>query len=348
MAYTITEKRMRTPYIWHLDEVNLEFMEIKVKVWQGLNTAVPSTFDYSFKKAAINNKVSLDIAQVVKSLMTLTIDSDEWSWLQVTRIKTVSGSDTTVTILYLVNLGFDYFSDGFAFAKNKVFLTDAPTLYIPDRAAIEVTTNSQAYSLGTSGDLIVSYIRNSVTSELTKITAEGTDTDDIIVKPTTALDGDYDGIIEAARGTVLDSIKIKVVDCSFQTPYRITFVNAHGVREVLWFFGKSVKRDVIKGDKFKRSILEHNTYSLGNSATPMMDVNGSTQITLNTGFIEEGMDEVIQQLMLSELCWLGASGSEIAVNVLSRNMEFKTVKNNRLINYTVTFEQTAQIINNIR
>ena len=65
---------------------------------------------------------------------------------------------------------------------------------------------------------------------------------------------------------------------------------------------------------------------------------------MNTGFVNENYNELIQDLMLSEKVWINS----IPAIVKSTGTEFKTQIRNKNINYEIEFEYAFDIINNMQ
>ena len=77
--------------------------------------------------------------------------------------------------------------------------------------------------------------------------------------------------------------------------------------------------------------------------------------TLSSGYYPEFANSYFEQLLLSEYVWLTRPQKEnpsvdetVPVTVKTSNMKFKTSVNDRLIEYTIDFEEAFDLINNIR
>ena len=134
------------------------------------------------------------------------------------------------------------------------------------------------------------------------------------------------------------------------TPIRITFVNKFGALQDLWFDKKNVESLSVKRDNYKRSLSSSidGSYSVHRHANKILDVIGNEAMTMNTGFVDEGMNEVITQLMLSEQCWALIEGKILPMTPTETKKTYKTSLNDKLINHTVKFDYAYDLINNIR
>ena len=70
-------------------------------------------------------------------------------------------------------------------------------------------------------------------------------------------------------------------------------------------------------------------------------------MTINTGFIPESFNENLKQLMLSEKVWIYLDGNKLPITIKDSDMQFKTVLNEKLINYEMEIEFAYDIINTI-
>lgn len=134
------------------------------------------------------------------------------------------------------------------------------------------------------------------------------------------------------------------------TPIKVTFVNKFGALQDLWFDKKNVESLSVKRDNYKRSLSSSidGSYSVHRHANKILDVIGNEDITMNTGFVDEGINEVIKELMLSEQCWALIEGKILPITPTETKKTYKTSLNDKLINHTVKFNYAYDLINNIR
>ena len=137
-----------------------------------------------------------------------------------------------------------------------------------------------------------------------------------------------------------------IEECKYE-PKEVHFVNRYGVEETFWFFKKNMKSITVEKETFRPNIAT--SYSNGSLLHQYQDynVNGREKIVLNTGFVNESFSENIKQLMLSEKVWMYDNGIKRPMNVSTTEMELRTHVNDKLINYTVEFEFSNDIINNV-
>ena len=141
----------------------------------------------------------------------------------------------------------------------------------------------------------------------------------------------------------------RIGECKYN-PIRVTFVNKFGALQDIYFDMKSVEGLNVKRDSFNRSLFSttDGSYGIGSHQKKTFNVLAKEVITLNTGFVDEGMNEPIKQLLLSEQCWITINGVQFPVIPTDTSKTFKTSVNDRLINHTIKFDYAFDLINNIR
>jgi hypothetical protein len=75
--------------------------------------------------------------------------------------------------------------------------------------------------------------------------------------------------------------------------------------------------------------------------------NGYKSITVNTGFVNESFNLLLEEMMLSEKMYLIIDDVVEPVNLNTSSVEFKTSVNDKTINYTLDFDFAYDQLNNI-
>ena len=143
---------------------------------------------------------------------------------------------------------------------------------------------------------------------------------------------------------------VEIEECKY-TPYKITFCNAFGALQDLWFFKKRTDEFSVEREEYSRTILTTNssgvTFNPNHHQSNILDVYATRSFKMNTGFISEDHNQVINQLMVTEFCWL-TDGEVIPVKPTTSSMVRKTELNDKLINFEVEFEYANSYIQNVR
>jgi hypothetical protein len=144
-------------------------------------------------------------------------------------------------------------------------------------------------------------------------------------------------------------VRVKTIEESKYPPYRITFKNRFGVNEDLWFFKKSIRSLSVKSEEFRANQIT--SRSAGNLSRSIQEYNknGTESLILNSGFVDEALNESFKQLILSERVELYDYNNNklSAVKIKDSELKLKTSTNDKLINYTIEVEVSNNIIDDI-
>jgi hypothetical protein len=126
------------------------------------------------------------------------------------------------------------------------------------------------------------------------------------------------------------------------TPIICSFINRFGGWQFLTFFKANKTSIDVQYKKFDLSPanINYNSY-LG--VTKTFNQQGKQKITCNTGWVDENYFELIQDLLLSQTVLLDNK----PVIVKSQNSDKKTYLKEKNINYTIDFEYSYGLINDI-
>ena len=158
--------------------------------------------------------------------------------------------------------------------------------------------------------------------------------------------------VNSDSGTEVIKI-ITLEECKY-TPIKVTFVNKFGAIQDLIFFKKSTDSTVVKGEEFKSAFFDQSTltYKTYQHQRTQFMVQGNDSITMNTGFINDDYNQVIEELMLSEQVWATfITDTQELVRPLvpkTKSLTFKTTLNDNLVDYAIDFDIANDKINNIR
>jgi hypothetical protein len=303
-----------------------------------------------------------------------TIQQSAWVEWQMTRTYDDDTVDNTLVGSGISFNGYGYFEDG----VNPQLSSDVLISNINIFHNCSSTDNIYVPLLsGSEGATKVTYLNEAgvvirvetITTTITPITA---DSDKYRVDDTLILSADMTHLevesseiteeievpvdareiqILLADGTT-KTLYIKCIDCSKYEPYKVSFVNKFGVVQDIWFDKKRTDNLSVSKDSYKRNILNISatgvTYSTNTASMFPHDVIGNKSLTMNTGYVTEDYNEVIQQLMLTEYAWIHEGGDITPIVPKTNSFTKKTSVNDKLINFTVEFDYAFDTINNIR
>ena len=141
----------------------------------------------------------------------------------------------------------------------------------------------------------------------------------------------------------------RVCDSKFGSS-KITFLNRFGALQEMYFFHKSTEDITTTSESYKRNIFDYATSSYSSTDHQMQkfNTNATKKTTLNTPFVTEQFNEAIEELMLSEYVWLTQGSITHPVTPSTKSLRFKTSVNDKLVQYTIEFDHTSSVINNVR
>ena len=154
------------------------------------------------------------------------------------------------------------------------------------------------------------------------------------------------------------TITIERLECSKYTPIKVLFLNKWGAMQELWFQTKLVDTLNTTQETYEKNLV---TFATNNTAT--LDIKqhnkktynkqGKGKIRLSSGYYPEFTNEWFEELMLSEYVWIRRNNyaqaeKTIPVKLVTSSFTKKTQLNDRLIEYTMDFEEAFDYINNVR
>ena len=139
--------------------------------------------------------------------------------------------------------------------------------------------------------------------------------------------------------TIKDECKFPLMNCIFK--------NKFGVWQTIPFNKLSKKMQDFTNESYNGLISNYGTYAINQHTKQTFNVNGKEKVTVNTDFIPEEYNLLFTELMLSEFIYLEENGEVLPVNLVKNSFEKKTKLNNKLIQYSMDFEYSFNLLNNI-
>lgn len=132
-------------------------------------------------------------------------------------------------------------------------------------------------------------------------------------------------------------------------PIKLIFINRFGAYQEMWFDKKSVESMTASEERYKASTINGlGIYNISNHTNKILSKNGSESVSINTGFVDEQMYYPLKELILSESVWTLKDGQVLPINLDTSSLTHKTKVNDKLIQYSMDFTYSFDIINNIR
>jgi len=325
----------------------LKTVNLSIYIYSGTSGSyTDSDLKFTLQKSIISfqNNIVFEIAEIVRDYIDVSFNNDYVS--KTVWVTTVAGlvDDTDTVFTYgspVTNTSLAF--DGYGFYEDEINpqltafdLISSSTIYLPENTAGKLPVYA-----ATTRSVVID-------SSTTTITDNG-NTNQKIQYITIPANTNTIAVKDSGGTTQKTITVVNVCEPKF-TPYKITFVNRYGVFQDLYAFKKTTESFDVTDEKFKRNIISSSTvtYGVSQAQQTRYNINATSSITLNTGFIKEDMNETIEELFLSENLWIRYNGKTLPIIPKTKTLQFKTVLNNKLIDYTIDFEFAFDKINNVR
>ena len=145
----------------------------------------------------------------------------------------------------------------------------------------------------------------------------------------------YDLNLKDFFGNTLDTRRFYPTCESRYTPSVMQFINKNGVWESITFFKRSDTSLSTTNEEYRKSLGSSGSsgYSYDTTAHKYqrINTNGRKTFTLNTGWVGEDYDTIMEQMLMSERVMLDG----LPVNVSSTSLDLQKSVNDKTINYTI-------------
>jgi len=329
---------------------------LNVWVWNGDKSTPDSTNSYQItyeNTAASTGTHSININAIIQDYIEFkepspslvagvqVIDGDNQQW-----VYTFVTYDAVATVEHeatdIMTLGYAYGNEG----RNVTAVTDN-TLLIPQQYKVNIQgsfvfpiyvpitiTTAESITVKSYPALNINYSATPAQSDLS---------DEVVkylwIDISVATNESYIEIIWNGKTTTLDITN----ECRY-TPLDTFFQNKDGALQSFTLFKKQEESINVTDSSFETN---RGQASDGFHQFVRYGVQARTTLTAETGWLDEDMNEIVKQILLTERIWSFASGVYTPLNLKMTSQKFKTRQNDRLINYTMTFEKSYNEINNI-
>jgi len=258
-----------------------------------------------------------------------------------------AGSTTKITSnTQLITAGWNYTIDGLN--------ADYSAKYVyTDKTSVTITLQTSSYYLWYDATQITSISIGgySITPNTVSTSAEKIQGVDLIqlITAAGASGEDFNLVFTYATGSVTIPVSY---DCQNKYGEVDThFLNKYGVYDSMVFNALSREVVNITKEQYQKPIYRqadlNTAWSYGVQITTPYHTNGVTQLTINTDYLPQAYNEVIEQFMLSNNI-IVVDGSDLySARITDSAFNKKTIANDKLIQYTFTLEYNQPVINKI-
>jgi len=142
-------------------------------------------------------------------------------------------------------------------------------------------------------------------------------------------------------------IVVEIIDeCKFDVK-QLVYLNRFGVFQQLFCFKRSTREIRTSQETFKNAFISGGTYDTTKHQYKDYNKQGREKIEVNTGFVKEEQNALIEDLMLSEDVYIREGNTFIPMNLDQNSLTFLTRKVDKVINYTFDLEYSFDKITNL-
>ena len=384
-----TKINVRSPFYLKVSQTNIATATLNLYIYTGTFVANASVANpkYTITKDVLTSGfIVFEVAELIRDYLEIEFDgtySSQVVWVNAVISTTVSSGSASATVSpdntngFVAFDGYGYFHDGTnpelskgaLISNNTIFRLNDSNVRIPvytgDTTSVAffyqgVEKQTQSISTSTNTNAQIDYVTvsgqdNNDTYEERVLADGGTlETSRCLTDFLRQLDIGLVDEVYVTSSTGTEVIKIlSTEECKYE-PYKVTFVNKYGALQDLMFFKKSVESTNVTSEQFKASIFDQSTlsYKTHQHQQQAFLAQGKDRITMNTGYVNDDHNSVIEELLLSEQVYYTeiTETAEVVIPVipLTKSVTYKTSVNDKLANYTIEFEHAFDKINNIR
>jgi len=364
----------------------LTSIQARIYVWSGLLSAQPTDATYEITKGNLGEEqfTNLELSQLVRDFLDTeyydetsgsvgTADDAVWVHVEVDLydgLTMFKQYDDT----YLAFDGYGYFDEGVNPRTNTSSPASPPTNFTPmvlmdnrtvyfkrgEEIRIPIFSESQAQAntnISSVWNLEENYwgqaSQNWDSTSVPQTIVDSDDSNDkiqyLIIDSTQAQTGDTITITSTAGMAQTVVITIQEIECGKFDDYRVIFYNKYGALQDFYMSKKSKKELSVKSEDYNRNIFSRvdNNYNTKKHQKYTFNVQSDQSITLNSEFLPEAFNLLVEQLYLTEQVWISLSEVVQPVVITSKKLNYKTHINDKLIQYTIDFKFSNSYINNV-
>ncbi len=372
----IEKININSPVYLKVENTNLASCKLTIAIYSGAFNASPTTtYELIKNEVANNNYVIFEIGELIKDYIAYSFSGTFGSngvnvWVQTTatpiRSNPADGALDAITTIMLAFDGVGYFEEGFditqttnsattqnltrhkgsltkLMSNTTIFREFQEVLYIPVLANLSVNSGSDTLSGATTVNF-----KNGSSTVSTVTVPTGVSNSNNAIAYATSTTATLTSV-DIVTGGSTETIIIEEQPCNRFTNLPLVFINKSGALQKVNFFLKSLESVNVEKEEFKTNTLTTGaTYSINAHQYKNRNINSRETIVLNTGYVNDSYNQVIEEILFTKRCWLFKDNQYLPVIPQDKSVQFKTSLNDRLANYTMTFNFAFDKINTIR
>ena len=356
----------------------LKSATLKLWIYNGSILSYSGDPQYTITKTLIPSEETIlfEISELIKDYVTISFDGDygsasisSWASWEITN--TFDDDSTTINQgTRLVTHGYGYFEDEINPQLTTPLQQSNNCIYWKkgEKVRVPLYKENELYSVEFyEGNTVTSKQTFGKTIELLTTDMEdySADTEDLKADAVSIMGSQASNItsgVNAPLGTdkvvittednQVVNLTVTYIDECRNTPYKVTFLNKFGALQDIWFFGRRKESANVSREQYKINTIQATStsklYPTYSPTDKTFNVESKKSLTLNTGFLCQDYNEVIQQMMQSEFVWIHENNKVFPVTPTDNDITYKDERYDKLLNFTVRFEYAYSEINNVR
>ena len=358
---------IRSPYfisapIFDVDIKQVTSATFDIYIYDGvLDTSKPSTPTYTYEKKPRflgDNNIYIDISKQISDFIDNKYNGNlqtDCVFVEIDVISNYSGGTISQVSKFLALNGYNLHEENVNHTPTENVLISNSTISVLSGQDINVPIYLGS---GVEYDIIAIY-NDEIAVRFAEIVEqlEIVNTNEVI-KQVTIPNFVKNGYIRIKDNTtnIETYIDVEIVTECIYDPIKITFINRFGVLQD--FYSYKVSKETIKStnDDYNRSVLNEDiiggipvlSYNTSEHNKKTYNKQSKKSIELNTGYIAEDNNIIIEEMLNSEYIWLTIDNVIIPANLSTKSVALLTRTNDQLIKYKLNFDYSYNEIQNIR
>ena len=356
----------------------LTYMSLNLKIWAGALSSAPSANNYTLSKSySIDEVINFEVSDLVRSEFSHDFDiytetgftqspygevlwvnaTGDWTYSDNGAAPTTAPHTTGTSFAFLTTKGWTSWNNLHNDQYNTTLLAVARKRYVKSGNYEVLGVYNNASNLIAKATILWN---DNSEADITKTLTFSNYTQDAVVyigvgpqniedngllpasvKPSQHTDGDYyDIILKNSAGATISTIRYELTCEPKYTPYQVAFVNRYGVADFITFFKASTEQGNFTSESYKRSIYQDGFTSASTQVgqSQSFNTNSRNTITMNTGWVEEAYADVVEDILMSDTIAVLLDGSWVSVQPQRGSVDYYKEVNQKMINYTMTFD----------
>jgi len=357
---------------------DLTYMSLNLKIWAGALSSLPAANNYALSKTySIDEVINFEVSDLVRSEFSHDFDiytetgftqspygevlwvnaTGDWTYSDNGAAPTTAPHTTGTANAFLTTKGWTSWNNLHNDQYNTTLLAVARKRYVKSGNYEVLGVYNNATNLIAKATILWN---DNSEADITKTLTFSNYTQDAVVyigvgpqniedngllpasvKPSQHTDGDYyDIILKNSAGAAISTIRYELTCEPKYTPYQVAFINRYGVADFITFFKASTEQGNFTSESYKRSIYQDGFTSASTQVgqSQSFNTNSRNTITMNTGWVEEAYADVVEDILMSDTIAVLLDGSWVSVQPQRGSVDYYKEVNQKMTNYTMTFD----------